>query len=72
MPTSRLARKNAETLFSILSSLFLSVTLMGVGLRFNVIVPREIVGAWTAMGMRFLILEVLNWKNVLTSVCIPL
>ena len=71
MLTSRLARKNVETLSSILRSLFLSVTLMGPGLRFNVTVPREIVGASTVMEMRSLVLKALIWKNVLTLVCIP-
>lgn len=71
MLTSRLARKNVETLSSILRSLFLFVTLMGAGLRFNVTVPQEIVGAWTVMEMKSLVLKALIWKNALTLVCTP-
>ena len=71
MLTSHLARKSAETPFSIQRSLFLFVNPMGVGLRFNVESPRGIVGAWTAVGMKSLVLEVLIWKFALSSVCIP-
>lgn len=72
MRTSRLARKSAETLFSIQRNLPLSVNLMGVGLRFNAKSPRGIAGAWTAVAMRSLVLEVLIWRFALCSVCIPL
>lgn len=70
MPTSHLARKSAETPFSIQRNLFLFVNPMGVGLRFNAESLRGIVGAWTAVGMKSLALEVLIWKFALISVCI--
>lgn len=71
MPTSHLARKSGETPFSIQRNLFRFVNLMGVGLRFNAESLRGTVGAWTAMGMQSLVLEVLIWKFALISVCIP-
>ena len=71
MPTSHLAKKSGETPYSIQRNLLLFVNPMGVGLRSNAESPREIVGAWTAVGMKSLVLEVLVWKIVLISVCIP-
>jgi len=68
MPTSHLARKSVETPFSIQRNLFLFVNPMGVGLRFNAESLRGIVGAWTAVGMKSLALEVLIWKFALISV----
>lgn len=44
---------------------------MGVGLRSNAESPREIVGVWTAVGTKSLVLEILIWKIALISVCIP-
>ena len=70
MLTSRLARRDVETLSLIRRSLFLFVTPMEAGLRFNVTTHPDIVGVWTAREMRSLVLEVLIWKNVQTSVCI--
>ena len=70
MPTSHLARKSAETQFSIQRNLFHFVNLMGVGLRFNAKSPRGIVGALTAVGMKSLVLEVLIWRFALSSVCV--
>jgi len=68
MPTSHLARKSGETPFSIQRNIFRFVNLMGVGLRFNAESLRGTVGAWTAMGMQSLVLEVLIWKFALISV----
>lgn len=71
MRISHLAKKSAETLFSIQRNLFLFVNPMGVGLRSSAESPREIVGAWIAMEMNFLVQGVLIWKFALISVCIP-